>query len=205
MRRVLAIISTALLLGGAWHIQAAQTLVPLGAIWRYRDLGVDQGTAWRQTNFNDSAWAFGPSQLGCCEADEATVINIGPAGARYPTIYFRHTFVVTNRAALTNLAVRLMRDDGGVVYLNGDEIFRSNMPDGPLSYTSWATIESKRRGGAFFGAPIPPAFLLSARDVIAVEIHQFDAFSSDISFSLDLVANTPLGNLHRCHPEHRAE
>jgi hypothetical protein len=195
MRRALAIISTALLLSGASHIQAAQTLVPLGAIWRYRDVGVDQGTTWRQTNFNDGSWSFGPSQLGCCEGDEATVINIGPAGARYPTTYFRHTFVVTNRAALTNLAVRLMRDDGGVVYLNGVEIFRSNMPDGPLSYTNWATIAVQNaEESAFFSAPVPPAFLLSDTNVIAVEIHQSDAGSSDISFSLELLANTPLGN-----------
>ncbi len=196
LRRALTTISAALLLSGAWHIQAAQTLVPLGAIWRYRDLGVDQGTAWRQTNFNDGSWSFGPSQLGCCEGDELTVINIGPAGARYPTTYFRHTFMVTNRAALTNLAVRLMRDDGAVVYLNGDEIFRSNMPDGPLSYTDWAIVAvGNAEESAFFGSPIPPIFLLSDTNVLAVEIHQSDAASSDVSFSLELIANTPLGNL----------
>src|SRR5688572_9945739 len=126
----------AVLVSSGWRIQAAQTLIPLGAIWRYRDIGVDQGTAWRQTNFNDSSWSFGPSQLGAGDGDEATVINIGPSGGRYPTTYFRHTFVVTNRADLTNLAVRLMRDDAGVVYLNGAEIFRSNMPDGPPVYTT---------------------------------------------------------------------
>src|SRR5688572_31599788 len=82
LRRVLATISAALLFSGAWQIQAAQTLVPLGAVWRYRDVGVDQGTVWRQTNFNDSSWSFGPSQLGCCEGDELTMINIGPAGGR---------------------------------------------------------------------------------------------------------------------------
>ncbi len=194
--RILVTISSALLLSDAGNIRAAQTLVPLGAIWRYRDLGVNQGTAWRETNYNDSAWAFGPSQLGCCEGDEMTMINIGPTGARYPTTYFRHTFVVTNRAALTNLAVRLMRDDGGIVYLNGVEVFRSNMPDGPATYN---TLAAANVGGAdesaFFGGPIPPGLLLSETNVIAVEIHQDLPTSSDLSFSLELLANTPLGNL----------
>ncbi len=196
LRCVLAITSGVLLVGGATYICAAETLIPLGASWRYRDLGVNQGSAWRETNYNDSAWAFGPSQLGCCEGDEMTTINIGPTGARYPTTYFRHTFVVTNRAALTNVAVRLMRDDGGIVYLNGIEVFRSNMPDGPVTYS---TLAAANVGGsdesAFFGGPIPPGLLLSETNVIAVEIHQDLPTSSDLSFSLELLANTPLGNL----------
>jgi hypothetical protein len=196
LSRVLAIISTALLLSSAPCIHAAETLVPLGATWRYRDLGIDQGTAWRQTNFNDAAWPFGLSQLGFGDGDEMTMINIGPMGMRYPTIYFRHTFVVTNFQALTNLAVRLMRDDGGIVYLNGVEVFRSNMPDEPPQYMTLATSTvSGSDESAFYSGPIPLTPLRSGTNVIAVEIHQADAFSSDISFNLELLANTPLGNL----------
>ena len=32
-----------------------------------------------------------------------------------------------------------MRDDGAVVYLNGTEVFRSNMPTGTITYTTLAS------------------------------------------------------------------
>ena len=101
------------------------SLIPVGGTWRYLDNATDQGTAWRGTNFNDTAWASGPAQLGFGDGDEATIVNGGASGSRTPTFYFRNTFVVTNRANITNVALRLLRDDGAVVYLNGVEIFRS--------------------------------------------------------------------------------
>src|SRR6185369_13540562 len=63
-RRLLVFLCSVLLLGVLSRAGAAETLIPLGAVWRYLDTGIDQGTAWRQTNFNDSTWATGPSQLG---------------------------------------------------------------------------------------------------------------------------------------------
>ncbi len=127
---------------------------------------------------------------------EATVLpNGGPSGNRFATIFFRHTFLVTNRPALTNLAVRLLRDDGGIVYLNGVEVFRINMPEGAATYNSWAAFSiSGSEESTFFSAAVPPQLLVGGTNVVAVEVHQSDPSSSDVSFNLDLTANTPLGN-----------
>ena len=66
--------------------------VSAGANWRYLDNGTDQGTAWRASAFNDSAWASGPAQLGYGDGDEATVVGFGPnPNQRYRTTYFRRT------------------------------------------------------------------------------------------------------------------
>src|SRR6185503_5391744 len=87
------------------------------------------GTTWRALNFNDSAWRSGPAQLGFGDGDEATpVANNGQI-----TTYFRATFVANGFPNLKGLNVALLRDDGAVVYLNGTEVFRSNMPPGPIS------------------------------------------------------------------------
>src|SRR5580765_2680479 len=72
-----------------WAQPGTITLVPIGTAWRYLDTGTDQGSAWQQTNFNDSGWASGPTQLGFGDGDEAQIINGGPSGSRYPTTYFR--------------------------------------------------------------------------------------------------------------------
>src|SRR5881394_2646437 len=125
--------------------RSAQVLVPAGSVWKYLDNGSDQGTAWIAPAFDDSAWASGPAQLGFGDGDEVAVIGSGPDPAiRAITTYFRHSFALTNTAGISNLTVRLLRDDGGVVYLNGVEVFRSNMPNGPITFT---TLASTAAGG----------------------------------------------------------
>ena len=45
------------LLGTAQAWAADVTLVPKGAVWKYLDQGSNQGTAWRETVFDDTGWA----------------------------------------------------------------------------------------------------------------------------------------------------
>ena len=109
-----------------WPIVTAGrvSLVATGSIWKYLDDGSDQMTSWRGTNFDDSLWGSGRARLGYGNGGAATVVNSGPATNHFITTYFRRSLFVTNHSLFTNLTVRLLRDDGGVVYLNGVEIFR---------------------------------------------------------------------------------
>src|SRR5215218_7714607 len=134
------------------------TLVPAGATWKYLDNGSNQGTAWSANAFDDAAWAAGPAQLGYGDGDEATVVGFGPDSAnKYITTYFRRSFNVNDAGAFAALTLRLLRDDGAVVYLNGAEVWRSNMPAGAVSYTTPASVAI---GGAdesaFFQTNISP-------------------------------------------------
>src|SRR6185503_17402197 len=167
---------------------AADTLVPTGAIWKYLDTGIDQGTAWREPAFDDTTWASGPAQLGFGDGDEATVLNRTPNGVPIITAYFRRAFNVSNPSAYSNLTLRLLRDDGGVVYINGVEVFRSNMPlTNTITYSTLASIASDGSNEVSFVTRIVPASMLVAgENVVAVEIHQVSATSSDMSFDLQL-------------------
>ena len=92
-------------------------------------------------------------------------------------------------AALAALTVRYVRDDGAVIYLNGVEVVRSNMPAGTIGYTTRATTAISGAGeSAWLQAPIDPALLVAGTNVIAVEIHQQSPSSSDVSFDLELRA-----------------
>lgn len=163
------------------------SLISAGAVWKYLDTGMDQGSGWRALLFDDSSWNSGPAQLGYGDGDEATVVNSGPSGARIITTYFRRKFIVEDRASLSALILQLLRDDGGVVYLNGTEIFRSNMPAGAISYTNFS---SEVVGGAdestFYSTPLSPGFLINGTNILAVEIHQANQVSTDLSFDLGL-------------------
>src|SRR5688572_29675969 len=120
-----------------------QTLVATGSPWRYRDDGTDQGTAWQATAFDDSGWKVGPAQFGYGEGDEATVIDFGPNAAdKYVTTYFRREFQVTDPAGFRNLVVRALHDDGAAIYLNGTEVYREDLPPGPLGYRTRAPVKA---------------------------------------------------------------
>jgi len=168
---------------------SASVLIPQGAVWKYLDDGSNQGTAWRSTNFNDGAWSSGPAQLGYGDNDEATVVKFGPNSAnKFVTTYFRRTFPVTNLAEVTALVLRLLHDDGAVVYLNGDEVFRSNMPTGTIAYTTFAASGlSSPEENQFVRTNLNPSLLRLGTNTIAVEVHQSSAASADLGFDLELL------------------
>jgi len=164
------------------------TLIATGSVWKYLDNGSDQGSAWQAIAFNDSGWSNGPAQLGYNDGDERTVVGYGPnAAAKYITTYFRHAFVVSNYQAFTSLNLRLLRDDGAVVYLNGSEVYRNNMPAGAISYTTLASAGvSGTDESTYYPSAVNPGYLVPGTNVVAVEMHQNSGGSSDISFDFEL-------------------
>jgi len=177
-------------------------LVDSGAVWKYLDDGTNQDTLWWDPGFNDTTWASGPAQLGYGDGDEATVISYGTdPNNKYITYYFRHSFEVSNPSQYVGLLLRLLRDDGAVVYLNGVEIERSNMPAGTINYLTLAS--STVSGGEedmFFESYEDPTNLVVGTNVLAVEVHQRSVTSSDVSFDLKLVTTTQLPNVTRKAP-----
>ncbi len=168
----------------------SQTFVAPGSSWRYLDNGSNQGTAWRETSFDDSSWRTGRAQLGYGDGDEATVVSYGPnASNKYTTTYFRSSFSLANASTVSSLQLQLLRDDGAVVYVNGTEVLRSNMPAGTISSTTLAaTTIAGGAETAFTSYSIGPSVLHTGSNVVAVEIHQADASSSDVSFDLGLTS-----------------
>ena len=120
--------------------QVTSTLIHGGDVWKYSDTGQDLGTNWSQPNYDDSGWASGAARLGYGDPTVFTTVGFGPnATNRYITTYFRDSFVVPGNVTFTNLNFRLARVDGAVVWLNGQEAFRTNMPAGPITYTNLAS------------------------------------------------------------------
>ncbi len=163
-------------------------LINTGSVWKYLDTGINLGTAWRVQNYNDSAWPSGPAQLGFGDFDEATTI----ASNRQVTTYFRRAFTVGNAASITALSLRLLRDDGAVVFLNGTEVLRSNMTNGAITYATLAisNVPAADETTNFYSAVVSPGLLVAGTNIIAVEVHQASAASSDLSFDLELVATS---------------
>jgi len=180
-------------------------LIAAGAIWAFDDdNNVDAD--WRETTYDDSGWDRGPAQLGYGDGDEETVVSYGSNNNnKQITTWFRHAFDVVDPSVYQELTLSLLRDDSALVYLNGNEILRENLPSGTISKSTLATATV---GGAeedtFFDFSISPNDLVTGKNVIAVEIHQRNKTSSDISFDLALfaegsTAGTPIAMTNITH------
>jgi hypothetical protein len=167
------------------------TYVTKSNYWRYHAQGVDLGTTWRLTNYNDSAWPLGRGPLGYGDAPLSTTLGYGSdANNKYLTYYFRTPFNLTSLP--TTLTMRLRRDDGAVVYFNGSEVYRTNLPTGTISYSTLALAAvSSPDETAYFEYSLPVTNLNLGTNWVAVEVHQNAANSSDLSFDLELLGTVP--------------
>jgi len=180
-----------LLLSTLSWLSAQTTLISLGSSWKYLDNGSNQGTAWKNTGFSDASWASGNAQLGYGDGDEATVVSYGSnSSSKYITTYFRKSITVADASLFTAYTINVRRDDGIVVYINGTERYRNNMPTGTIAYNTLAATTCSDDGGTIQTGSIPSRALITGTNVIAVEVHQSDITSSDISFDLELKGNS---------------
>jgi len=184
---------TALIRGSA---PIPQGLVPRHADWKFLDDGSNQGSSWvlAPPLFDDSPWPIGTGQLGYGDGDEDSVIGFGPDPTnKFVTTYFRHTFNVAEAGAYANLTLSVLSDDGVIVYLNGFEVYRTNMPAG--AFPDYLTLATADVAGAaetnyFLAPPVDLSLLFNGPNTLAAEIHQVAGDSPDMSFDLELTGQT---------------
>ncbi len=168
--------------------------VNTASIWKYDDTGVALDTIdWTSLEYDDSAWAFGQAKFGFGDDNENTTLDFGPdENNKIPTYYFRKAFSVADPTGIDSITLSLLRDDGAIVYLNGVEVFRSNMPEGEVTFSTPASSPvSGADEGQFFNTKIP-ANLNEGMNILAVEVHQATAQSSDLGFDLSTTPEVTL-------------
>jgi lysophospholipase L1-like esterase len=167
------------------------TLIHAGDNWKYYDAGQEPGTNWQEILYDDTGWRSGPARLGYGDPAVTTTISYGTDPTnRFVTTYFRHPFFVPWNFFVTNLNVRLARADGAAVWLNGQELYRTNLPSGPLSYTTLATA---RMTGftpqIFYPLNRAVAGLPAGTNFLAVEVHKSAVTNPVFGFDLELATS----------------
>ncbi len=167
-------------------------LLEWDASWRYNESGQDLGSGWAGAahpiggNWKSGAGILGfettqpPVPIGTELSDPATLSTI--------TYYFETEFTLTEAqlAAAGGLLLEHLIDDGAVVYLNGTEVFRYNLPAGSINAS---TLASSVDNAATIGpVELSAASLVPGQNRISVEVHQTNATSSDILMGLRLYA-----------------
>lgn len=171
----------------SFFLNAQTTLVNYNSSWKYLANGSNQGTTWRATSFNDASWTTGTAAFGYGTSVITTTVSYGSnSKKKYITTYFRKSISIADASLYSSFTLNLKRDDGVVVYINGTERYRSNMPTGTISYTTKASSEATDNGTAIQTTTLSAGSLVTGTNVIAVEIHQFANGGPDLFFDLQL-------------------
>ena len=178
-------------------LEAFDDRAGLGATWKYLVSAADPGPSWREAGFSDAGWSTGKVEAGYGDGDEITMIDpdTDPVAAGVQkgiTTLFRNTFNIADPNIVAGLNLRLKRDDGAVVYINGREVMRSGMADGPILFSTTGNkgVNVTDDGNTWFTQALVPGQypLNQGVNTIAVEIHNATAANDDISFDLELNA-----------------
>lgn len=166
----------------------AQILLPARATWKYLDTGVTPSAAWKNLLFNDSNWKTGPAPIGYGVGDEASIAGYGGnAGNKFITTWFRKSFVVENPADFYALVLGVRRNDGAVIYLNGQEIYRGNMPAGAFSPSTVATNGTDWLDRQLlFERNVDTSALVAGTNIVSIEVHLRSTSSGDMGFDFTL-------------------
>lgn len=171
-----------------WKRNATATnqIVKLNDTWKYYDKGAAPSN-WTAPDFNDSGWASGQAPLGYKMAGVKTTVSYGSdANNKNPTTYFRKTIKLDSDPTRSDVfLLNYQIDDGFVVYVNGKQAGRYNMPTGNITFNSFAS--SYAGDTPLTGTlEISSSLFKSGDNIIAVEIHNNSYTSSDQYWAAEL-------------------
>ena len=190
-------VCVASLLGFLWlaaaRVEAATTLIPFYSGWYFHDQGYEPGANWYGLGYDegDYGWGYNIAQFGYGDGDENTLISYGPDDEnKYVTTYFRTYVFIADPGQYSSFVLNLLRDDGAVVYVNGQEVMRDNMPGGAIYYETFASARlSYPDETEIVGATLDSSLFVGGYNLIAAEVHQYEPASPDMSFDLQLTGN----------------
>ncbi|MDA3823562.1 MAG: lamin tail domain-containing protein, partial [Bacteroidales bacterium] len=167
-------------------------LIIKGDEWKYNDEGQRPNGEWTQLDYDDTSWGTGFAEFGYGDGDENTVVAYGPdPNNKYITTYFRKAFSIQDTVNVETYELQIKRDDAAMVFLNGKQVVKENMPQYGHNYTTNAVATvSGDDEDRYLIFNLNPKLFVKGENIIAVEIHQAGAGSSDISFDLQLKATS---------------
>ncbi len=150
-----------------------ETVVYANDTWRYFPGNSDPGSSWKDVSFNDHSWQQGSGGIGFEDGDDNTVISWAPS------LFMRITFHVIDLAKISSVLFHIDYDDGFIAYINGTEIARAGITGNPPVYNAYASNHEAE--GTPTGYAVDNSVLVNGENILAIEVHNTSATSSDMS------------------------
>ena len=194
--RLRLLLLVALLLGTGSSARA-ELLFNTNATWRFlkglAEASTPDVTAWRRLDFVDSAFVTAPAPFWYGD--------VFPGGTQladmlnnYSCIFLRRTFVTTNLSNVSGLRLGYHCDDGFVIWVNGVEIFRYNMPAGPDTPVAFNGLAGPAvtEPVQFVVIDLPGASMLTlGTNIVALQAFNTALSSSDLGINVSLATIAP--------------
>ena len=193
-----------------WEVRQESFLVNSEDSWKYLYQMESVDPNWKMLSYVDTTWSTGQAPLGSgITYYQKTAISGstggfgggfggggfggggfggnwggGMFGSVNTTSYLRKEFVVNDVNSLNDQLQCLAHiNDGAIIYINGTEVFRFNLPQGQIHDTINAIREMDSYATLRFN--VPRSVLVNGANLIAVELHNA-AGSSSIVFDMSL-------------------
>lgn len=171
----------------------AQTkIIAKGDTWQYYDEAAPPPKGWQKNTPITDNWKTGVSPLGYGDSVVKTEISFGDdPEKKHAAKYFKKTFRIENPFEYIVYKLNIQKDDGIVVYLNGHEIVRIDMPNDEINNDTMATslVVSGKMEAYVHTRILSPEELVTGINTLAVSVHQARLTSEDCIFNLELIGD----------------
>lgn len=168
-------------------------VLPSGSTWTYHYEAAAPGSDWASNTFDDQSWSTGQAPIGWGHASVQTQLAEGIAVSQRPiTAYFRHDIDLADPPTVHSLKITAIADDGAVVYVNGIEVGRARMADGPVTHTTYShsAISTTNALNNPLVIDVPRHVLVEGTNTIGVETHLNYRSTPNIHFDASATVTT---------------
>jgi len=167
-----------------------EVLIQNGDQWNYYDKGYLKHNWYKTLQYDH--WKTGYSPIGYGDRLITTSINYGGnQDDKHIIKYFSKNISIPDVSKFKGFEFRLQRDDGAVIYVNGKELYRDNMPEGRITHnTKSIHVIDGDEETSFYVKVFTSSIFKKGENTISVQVHQCNPYSSDCIFSLEVVGHT---------------
>jgi uncharacterized repeat protein (TIGR01451 family) len=188
---------------------APVTKVSFGSVWNYHTQNAAPAnnpalTDWKQSAYTMPAtwnvgalpvagigkYGYNSGQATCLKSSAAATSCTPGAVVKYTAYYFRRAVNFTAAELSTTfqtIQLNVRRNDGIVVYINGVERARDNMPAGVPTFATLASSDIGAGVAENVTFNLSPAFFTAGANTIAVEVHIRTNTSNNMSFDMQVL------------------
>lgn len=155
--------------------------------WLYDDLGLELRPFFKSPLTDTSNWKTGTALLGFTNWNDPQ-LKTRITKANTTTYYFRKNFNIVDTGCFSALQVNVTVDDGVVLYLNGREMMRLNMPNGTISNATMALSSTSYATWQTFTVSLPgennSLYLVEGSNTLAAEVHTGGINAIHVAFDI---------------------
>jgi len=157
--------------------------------WKYHDGNELNGTNWQVDKKLQLSWKTGQAPFGYSADSLNTVISFGTDPEhKHLVAYFTKTIKIENPSKYKAYLLHVRRDDGAIIFINGKEVWKSNITEDSNIYNDISIIKTTTGSSEtrYFSSLLLPTDFKEGENIISVAVYQRSPYSSDLAFDLEL-------------------